>query len=177
MLHAPASGRSPQDMKPNGAHRAIRGEVLLDAGIEAVWDAWTTPEGVTSFFSPACNIDLRVNGLYEILFDPDAEPGHRGAEGVRILAIQPKKMLAFTWNAPPHLPEARKQWTHVVIRFYELGADRTRVTLFHDGWGEGGEWDQAFDYFTRAWLKAVLPRLEYRFSTGPVDWENPPKLA
>jgi uncharacterized protein YndB with AHSA1/START domain len=177
MLRAPASGRSLEDMSRNGADRAVQGEVVVKAAIDTVWDTWTTPEGVTSFFAPACNIDLRVDGLYEILFDPDAQPGQRGAEGVRILAIQPRKMLAFTWNAPPHLPEVRKQWTHVVIRFFDLGGDRTKVSLFHDGWGEGGEWDRAFEYFTKAWLEAVLPRLEYRFSSGPVDWENPPKAT
>ena len=35
---------------------------------------------------------------------------------MRILAFQEKKMLSFTWNAPS-LPEARKQRTHVTLRF------------------------------------------------------------
>jgi uncharacterized protein YndB with AHSA1/START domain len=169
--------RSVRGMSAEDADRVIQGEVTVNAGVDAVWDAWTTPDGVVSFFAPACNIDLRVDGPYEILFDADAEPGSRGADGVRILAIQPKRMLGFTWNAPLHLPEVRKQWTHVVIRLFPLGPERTRVTILHDGWGEGGEWDQAFEYFKRAWLKVVLPRLEFRFRTGPVDWENPPRFT
>ena len=40
--------------------------------------------------------------------------------------------------------------------------------------GEGGEWDKAFAYFVSDWKDVVLPRLRYRFSVGPVDWENPP---
>jgi hypothetical protein len=68
-------------------------------------------------------------------------------------------MLSFTWNAPPHLPEARSQWTHVVVRFFAADGGRTRVTLRHDGWGEGGEWDDAFAYFEKAWLEGVLPAL------------------
>jgi uncharacterized protein YndB with AHSA1/START domain len=155
--------------------RVITDEVVVEAGIDAVWKAWTTEEGLKTFFAPASRVDLRVDGSYEILFAPDASAGERGAEGVRILALQPKKMLAFTWNAPPHMPEVRKQWTHVVIRFEEIAGDRTKVSLSHDGWGEGGEWDQAFDYFTRAWKKLVLPRLVYSFAVGPVDWQNPPR--
>ncbi|MFQ6610535.1 MAG: SRPBCC domain-containing protein, partial [Fidelibacterota bacterium] len=127
---------------------------------------------ITSFFAPAASIDLRIDGKYEILFNPGAEPGFRGAEGVRLLAIQTNKMLSFTWNAPPHLPDVRKQWTHVVIRFEEISAEKTKVTLHHDGWGTGGQWDDAFDYFTNAWLKIVFPRLKYRFDNGPVDWDN-----
>jgi uncharacterized protein YndB with AHSA1/START domain len=156
--------------------RVIQKSVVVAAGIDDVWDAWTTEAGIVSFFAPACNIDVRVDGPYEILFDPGAEPGSRGAEGCRVMAVEPKKMLTFTWNAPPHLSEVRKQWTHVVVRFEETGGSTTRVSIWHDGWGEGGEWDQAFDYFMRAWA-VVLSHLEYRFSTGPVDWNNPPKTG
>lgn len=76
--------------------RIIRGEAIIEASIDEVWDAWTTEEGMKSFFAPACRIDVRVNGPYEILFDPEAEAGKRGAEGVRILAFEPKKMLSIT---------------------------------------------------------------------------------
>jgi hypothetical protein len=41
--------------------------------------------------------------------------------------------------------------------------------LHHTGWGEGGEWDQAYAYFDRAWGN-VLANLKKRFETGPVDW-------
>lgn len=95
---------------------------------------------------------------------------------MKILAIQPKKMLSFTWNAPPEMPDVRKQRTHVVIRLEPLSDNQTRVSLAHDGWGDGGELDQPFNYFTRAWLQIVPPRLRYRFTLGPIDWNNPPKL-
>lgn len=146
-------------MPGTDAHRIIAGEVVVDAPVSDVWKAWTTEQGVKSFFAHDCNIDLRVDGPYEMIFLPDGEPGQRGGEGVRFLAIQPEKMLSFTWNAPPHLAEVRKQWTHVVIRFCEIEGGRTRVTLRHDGWGDGGEWDEAFAYFERAWLEIVLPNL------------------
>ncbi|MFH1688753.1 MAG: SRPBCC domain-containing protein [Candidatus Eisenbacteria bacterium] len=151
--------------EPNAA-RTIRGEVIVDAPVAEVWAAWTTRQGIKSFFAPDCNIELRVDGPFEMFFLLDGEPGRRGGEGVRFLAIQPEKMLSFTWNAPPHLPEARGQWTHVVLRFGEAGGGRTRLTLAHDGWGEGGEWDEAFAYFESAWLEIVLPNLVKRFSGG-----------
>jgi uncharacterized protein YndB with AHSA1/START domain len=155
--------------------RAIREAVVVDAPVEQVWEAWTTPEGVRSFFAPACNVELRVDGPYEILFDPHAPAGERGAEGMRVLSFQPKTMLAFTWNAPPHLTEVRGQLTHVLIRLRARDDGRTLVTLTHSGWGEGGQWDEAFAYFERAWGQIVLPRLQYRFSVGPVDWDDPPR--
>lgn len=164
-------------MPSKSLERAIHAETIVDASQDEVWDAWTTEEGVKSFLAPACNVDVRVDGPYEIFFDPEAKPGRRGAEGVKIPALQPKKMLSITWNAPPELSEVRKQWTHVTVRFEETQKGQTKVTLTHDGWGEGEEWNEALAYFTKAWIDVVLPRLKYRFAVGPVDWDNPPKLS
>jgi len=153
--------------------RAIFAEVKVNADIEDVWDSWTTEEGIKTFFAPACKVDLRPDGMYEIYFNPESPPGERGGEGLRVMSIQPMKMFSFTWNAPPVLSEVRGQHTHVVVRFFpEEGG--TRVTLYHDGWGSGGEWDKAFEYFEKAWVEVVLPRLKYRFEHGPFDWKNPP---
>ena len=149
--------------------RAINEKVIVKAGLDDVWQAWTTREGIKSFFAPDANIELRVDGPFEIFINPLAEPGMKGADGMRILAIQDKAMLSFTWNAPPHLPEARKQRTYVTLRFQSQGDSQTLVTLFHGGWGEGGEWDKAYAYFKGAW-PSVLRNLQKRFDTGPVDW-------
>jgi uncharacterized protein YndB with AHSA1/START domain len=156
--------------------RVVKAEAIVNASSEAVWEAWTTEAGIKTFFAPACKIELRVSGPFEMYFNPNGTPGQRGGEGNEILAIQPKKMLAFTWNAPPHLPNVRQQRTSVVVRFNEIEKGRTKVTLIASGWGEGEEWDKAFAYFSSAWQDVVLPRLKYRFEIGPVDWANPPNL-
>ena len=162
-------------MEKRTIERAIYGEVCVEADLKEVWDAWTTEKGITSFLAPACNVDLQPDGPYEIFFNPESPPGERGGEGLRIMSVQPMKMLSFTWNAPPSLPEVRGQRTHVVIRFFQE-ASGTRVTLVHDGWGSGGEWDKAYEYFQRAWNEIVLPRLRYRFDHGPIDWNDPPRV-
>ena len=154
--------------------RAIYAEASIPATIDQAWEAWTTPAGAQTFFAPLCRIDPRPGGVYEILFDLEAKPGSRGSEGMFVLAVQPKTMLAFTWNAPPELPTVRGQMTSVIVRLRGVDAEHTLVSLRHDGWGEGGEWDAAFNYFEDAWKRVVLPRLKYRFEVGPVDWNHPP---
>ena len=159
------------------SERVITCSITVPAPVAEVWQAWTTEAGAQSFFAPRCIIDLRPGGAYEMLVDLEAEPGDQGGEGNVVMAYQPQCMLAFTWNAPPHLPTVRDHWTHVVVRFFETEVQQTRVTVRHDGWGQGTEWDAAFSYFSRAWGDIVLPRLRYRFEHGPIDWSNPPALA
>lgn len=149
--------------------RAIDKQVIVQATLDEAWAAWTTREGIVSFFAPEAEIEARVGGAFHIHFDPTAPPGMKGADEMRIMALQPKKMISFDWNAPPSLPEVRPQRTFVVVRLEPLGERETRVSLHHTGWGEGGEWDKAYAYFDRAWAH-VLANLKKRFESGPVDW-------
>jgi uncharacterized protein YndB with AHSA1/START domain len=90
----------------------------------------------------------------------------KGADDMRVLACRRKRLLSFTWNAPPHLPDARAQRTVVVLRFEPVDEKRTTVRLTHVGWGDGGQWDQAYQYFDRAWGN-VLAGCRIASSTDP----------
>jgi uncharacterized protein YndB with AHSA1/START domain len=150
--------------------RAVNKVAIIPAPVDAVWKAWTTTEGITSFFAPAARVEARVDGPFEIYFNPYAPPGLKGADDMRFLALQDKKMLSFTWNAPPHLPEARAQRTYVTVRLKPANNDETEVTIFHGGWGDGGQWDQAYAYFDKAW-GSVLSNLQKRFvEKKALDW-------
>jgi uncharacterized protein YndB with AHSA1/START domain len=154
----------------HAAERAIDKSIDVPATLDEAWAAWTTREGIVSFFAPDAVIEPRVGGAFHIHIDPGAPAGSKGADDMRFLALQPKQMLSFDWNAPPSLPEARAQRTFVIVRFEPLGDKLTRVSLHHTGWGTGGEWDKAHAYFDRAWA-TVLGNLKQRFEQGPQDWK------
>ena len=155
----------------------IRKEVKVNAPLKNVWNAWTTGDGATRFFAPKARIELTIGGYYELYFDLEAPKGSQGSEGCRVLSFLPMEMLSFEWNAPPEFPEVRRQQmrkhTWVVLQFYAIARDQTKVRVTHLGWREGEEWEKVFQYFMRAW-DVVLGRLERVFSTGkPIDWRNP----
>ena len=153
----------------SAAERAIEKEIVIAADADAAWAAWTTREGIVSFFAPDAVIEARVGGAFHVHINPYAPAGEKGADDMRFMALQPPRMLSFDWNAPPSLPEVRMQRTFVVVRFEPVDGGRTRVRLHHTGWGDGGQWDQAYAYFDRAWA-AVLGNLKKRFDGGPIDW-------
>ncbi len=153
--------------------RIITESITVKANLSDVWKAWTTTKGIQSFFAPEANVEPRAGGPFQIYMDPFAPTGLTGADDMVFLAVQDKQMISFTWNAPPSLPEARKQRTVVVVRFAARGAALTVVTLHHMGWGEpaaDNEWGKAYDYFARAWPN-VLKNLKQRFDDGPIDWK------
>src|SRR5262245_15297140 len=154
--------------------RVLRSEITLAAPVQDVWKAWTTDEGIATFFAPKGHVDLRVDGTYDVWFNPAGKPGERGAEGMRILGVEPFRRFAFTWNAPPSIPAIRGQRTLVVLDFAPLGEKQTQLRFTELGWGEGADWDKAYEYFDQAWGSIVLPRLLVRFQKGPIDWQAPP---
>jgi uncharacterized protein YndB with AHSA1/START domain/uncharacterized protein YciI len=153
--------------------RAIRAEITVPASAADVWKAWTTSEGIPTFFGYAAKVELRTGGPFEVYINPMGAPGQRGSEGCKVLSFVPNEMLSFTWNAPPTFPEIRAQRTFVVLRFEQVAPEKTRVRLAHLGWGAGEHWDQVFGYFTRAWPN-VLKHLEQRFVSGPKAAVAPP---
>ena len=92
----------------------IEYEVEINCPVGKLWRRWTTEEGLTSFLAEEVRLDFRVEGYFEVFFDPLAPPGLRGSEGMKILSYEVGKMLSFTWSAPPSIPEIRKQ-----INFYQ----------------------------------------------------------
>lgn len=156
----------------------LRLEALIAAPLSEVWRAWSTAEGAETFFAPEVTLELEPLGTLEVLWFPEAPAGQRGAEGLRVLAYVPERMLAFEWNAPPQFARARPERTFVVVELEPLAAAKTRVVLLHQGFAEqaqrapdaAGEWQEVRAYFEGAW-RSVLDSLEQRFASGPVDWQ------
>jgi uncharacterized protein YndB with AHSA1/START domain/uncharacterized protein YciI len=158
-----AENISPDKFVANPTDRVIHREAVVPATIDEVWHAWTTTEGINSFFSSNAKVELRIGGPFEIYFDMNASPGFRGSEGCIILSYLPKKMLSFSWNAPPSLGEMRNRRTHAVLMFDELEPGSTKVTFDHIGWGEGPQWEEVYNYFDKAWT-LVFTNFEKSFA-------------
>jgi uncharacterized protein YndB with AHSA1/START domain len=155
----------------HAAERAIDKEIVVAAPVAAVWQDWTSKAGIESFFAPEAEIDPRVGGAFHIHIDPYGQPGMKGADDMRFMALQAPTMLSFDWNAPPSLPQVRQQRTFVIVRLADVDGKSTRVTIHHVGWGDGGEWDKTFAYFENAWGN-VLGNLKKRHEAGPIDWTD-----
>ena len=154
--------------------RRVDVDIEVPASLREVWHAWTTNEGVQTFFARRTTVRLAVGAPFEMLFSEDAPTGQQGSEGCKFLSYLPYEMLSFTWNAPPQFTHARGHYTWVVVRFPELSPHRTKVRLTHLGWDQRiaefpahrDEWLRVQDYFSKAWV-FVMDQLKKRFEDGP----------
>jgi len=149
-------------------------EQVVSGPAADVWACWSTSEGAQTFLAPKANIEPHPGGPFEIWFMPDAPPGQRGAEDLKVLSALPGEMISFEWSAPPQFPHARPQRTWVVVTLTPVDGAHTKVRLVHLGWdemkaenpGHEREWDDVRAYFEQAW-PYVLGNLKKRFDEGP----------
>jgi uncharacterized protein YndB with AHSA1/START domain len=140
--------------------RVIEREAVVDVPPAEAFRLWSTTEGITSWLVETANVDLQIGGRYELFFGPHLPEGQRGSEGCQILAFLPDRMLVFSWNSPPTLPDQRNLRTWVVLTFEPVGDSQTRMLLHHlgwpePGWSDGSDWPKVYAYFDRAWTNVT----------------------
>lgn len=162
-------------VKPASAGEAaipvpIENSAVINAPINEVWAAWTTPEGVPTFLGFAADVHPQPRGVFRVVFAPEkSTPLERGNDGI-VVAVEHQRMLSVTWMTPMHMPNLKGNSTSLVLYFDQIDdGRRTLVRLINSGYGSGPEWQAAYQYNIKGWDR-VLSALEYRFETGPIDW-------
>lgn len=153
-------GSSQEGKKKTG--KQIHAEVTVKASPQTVFELWTTNEGVKKFFGLDAEIENKSGGKYFVYFD--LEDPSLSSEGAKILRYEPPKFLSFEWHGKPEMVEMNVQPypTWVEVQFEGAGENSTHITLDHYGFGEGGTWDQAYEFFSAAWPE-VLKKLASLF--------------
>ena len=159
VLTLTASAQSPA--KPT-AEKVLRIELTIPASRAAVWQAFTTSDGLSTWLTPGATVDLRVGGEWTARF-PGGSTG-----GGTILSFVPEQDLVLSALAPDSYPTVRAERTTARFHFESRG-DCTLVSLTQTGWKTGKEWDAAYEHLAvgNAQLLATLHR---RFLNGPIDW-------
>jgi uncharacterized protein YndB with AHSA1/START domain len=144
--------------------KALVIELAIPAPRAAVWQAFTTSEGLSTWLTPGAVVDLRQGGEWTAHF-PGGSTG-----GGTILSFVPEKEIVISALAPDKFPTVRATRTRARFQF-EVRGDFTIVRLTQTGWKTGEEWDKAYEYLA-AGNAQLLATLYRRFVNGPLDWEK-----
>ncbi len=157
---------------PSG-ERVLRHEIVVDASLEDVWKALTTPEGLESFMAPVVRVELKTGGRFDSNYRAGSTPDDPNSIHNTVLCYVPLEMFAIKVNLTARFPaEARDAGTlFSVLTLKYLGNHRVQVTESMGGWGEGKEWDDTYDHFD--WGNGyTLGQLFRRFKEGPRQWNT-----
>jgi len=144
--------------------KALIFEAVIPAARPAVWDAFATSEGLSTWLTPKAVVDLRTGGGWTAHYTG----GKTG--GGSIVSFIPQKEIVIAAMAPDQLPAVRAERTTARFDFLEQGGS-TIVRLTQTGWKPGEEWDRAYEYLAKGNAQ-LLDTLRRRFVTGPIDWQK-----
>src|SRR5580700_8598034 len=127
-------------VKQQTPEKALIFEITIPASRTAVWRAFATSEGLSTWLTPGAVVDLRKGGEWTAHF-----PGGKTGGGT-IVSFLPEREMVLSAMAPEAFPTVRAERTTAIFRFLPQGKATTLVRLEQTGWKEGLEWDRAFDY-------------------------------
>ena len=106
-------------------------EIEIDAGIDEVWEAFTTTKGIQSWVAPLAEIDFKVGGKWRANYNADGQLGDPTTIENTILAYDPKRMIALKATTFPEgfpfMEAAQETWT--VFYFSPTSTLRTKITV------------------------------------------------
>ncbi len=149
-----ASKRISSNMiKTDAGERVVIQEVLLNARIEKVWDAYTTDDGWSAWASPAVKINLRAGGTIQTHYTPNAKIGDAGTNTLHIVNYVPQKVLTLRAELSERWPDIMKQDADNlmnVIVFEAISDNRTRILSYGVGYRDDPAYDKLMEFFIPA---------------------------
>ena len=135
-------------------------ERIVDVPRELVWAAWTKPEHIKKWFTPApwktvdCEIDLRPGGIFRTVMRSPEGQDHPNV-GCYLEVIENEKLVWTIALAPGYRPSngpsevpfftavialepqgKGAKYTAIVIHKDEADRKKHEEMGFHDGWGK-----------------------------------------
>lgn len=86
------------DKTAAGQTETISFEVELQHAPEKVWRALTTPALLREWLLPVTGLDLTPGA--EFMYSTDPYPGWDGTVKCKMLEVEPRRKLSYTWTAP-----------------------------------------------------------------------------
>lgn len=143
-------------------HRIAR----IQCNSDRAFDMFTNNQLLESWFPVEANVEPVVGGKYELFWDSE-DKENNSTIGCKVTAIEPGKLIAFEWKGPVEFKEFMNNadpLTHVVVIFLPCPNENdpcTEVHVIHSGWRSTEEWEEARQFFERAWNEELQELKEF----------------
>jgi uncharacterized protein YndB with AHSA1/START domain len=151
-------------VRQSAPEKALIFEVVIPASRSAVWQAFSTSDGLSTWLTPGAVVDLRAGGEWTAHF-----PGGKTGGGT-ILSFVTEREMVLAALAPEQFPTVRQQRLAAKFEF-AVQKDSTLIRLTQTGRQTGEEWDRAYEYLAKGNAE-LLETLRRRFIEGPIDWKR-----
>lgn len=140
--------------------RAIEQTIEIDAPPETVFRALTDADELSRWWTTRAESDPHTGGSFSYTWEFEEQTERNHTREDTYADVTPGEHVRYDW-AMPQGP------TVVDFRLEQRGGG-TALTLEHEGWGAGGDWDESYEMHVGGWqfflgnLKTYLEQGEDR---------------
>ncbi|MEZ6040625.1 MAG: SRPBCC domain-containing protein [Planctomycetaceae bacterium] len=127
-------------------------EVEIDAGVDDIWNAFTTTEGLQSWVAPLADINFKVGGKWRANYSENGELGDENTIENTILCYDPKRMISLKATGFPRgfpFAEAAKD-TWSIFYFTPVSDTKTKITIVGLGYNDSEQSQKMLAFFKPA---------------------------
>ena len=139
-------------------------QVTIPLPIPMIYTALTEPAGLVQWLCASAEASREVGGPYRLTF---REPVAFESPG-EVVRATPDVDIGFRWYAPApfdRLMNGPPAATQVYVRLQE-SPEGIDVTLEHEGWGSGEEWEDARSWHFHFWDERLTRLKDYLIKTA-----------
>ncbi|MFX1278372.1 MAG: SRPBCC domain-containing protein [Promethearchaeota archaeon] len=131
----------------------------LDCTTNIAFEMFTKNTFLERWLTEKADVIPRVGGKYELYWEPENRDNN-STIGCKITGIEKGRFLSFNWKGPVQFKSFMNfvdPLTHVIVFFTQIFSNpkKTTINLFHTGWRKNPEWQEARNYFEKAWTNAL----------------------
>tara|TARA_R110000744_G_scaffold75216_3_gene149767 strand:+ start:2961 stop:3494 length:534 start_codon:yes stop_codon:yes gene_type:complete len=142
---------SKTDTLPSG-ELMLKQEIVINASIKKVWNAYTTPEGWKGWVTPIVEMDFKINGTIKSHYDSTASIGDKGTIVNHILNYIPYKLITMQAELNENFPKfmiGEEKNLYSIVEFEKLSANQTKLIIYGIGYKNEQQWIDLLKFFIR----------------------------
>lgn len=136
--------------------KIIYHSINLRCDPQKAFELFTANKHLEKWLTQVADVEPKVGGKYELFWNPE-DKENDSTIGCKILALHPNKFLSFEWKGAKqfkHFMNNVRPLTNVVVFFIPC-QECTEVHLLHTGWRDTSEWEEARQWFEKAWAMTL----------------------
>jgi len=140
------------DTLPSG-EMMLKQEIVINASVDKVWNAYTTPAGWKKWVTPIVEMDFRINGTIKSHYDSTATLGDNGTIVTHILNYIPHKQITMQAELNENFPafmKGEEKNLYSIFNFEKIDENQTKLTVYGIGYKNEQQWLDLINFFIQA---------------------------
>ncbi len=132
--------------------KALQLSITVPVNRDEVWKLFTTDKGLEKWIAPVVKTNMKTGGWIRTNYDKTKTTDDSTTIQLDIINYLENEMLTLKVNLNDNFSKEVKEEDgnlQEIIQFISVGKQGTKIISTMVGWGQGADWDKAYNFYER----------------------------